>query len=124
LLTTRRARAFAWISTIPHWLYFSALRTDQGVWYRVVVWTSELACLLALLGLALAVTQFRRTKPLRLARRSRTPAGMRWHYITGAVFGIFTLTFAFSGLLSMEPFAWTNAEGLYVSRRRVSPEAR
>jgi hypothetical protein len=41
---------------------------------------------------------------------------MRWHYITGAVFGFFTLTWAFSGLLSMEPFAWTNATGLEVPR--------
>jgi hypothetical protein len=39
---------------------------------------------------------------------------MRWHYITGVVFGIFTLTWAFSGLLSMEPFAWTQATGLEV----------
>jgi len=116
VLTTRRARAFAWISTIPHWLYFSALRTDQALWYRVVVWTSELACVLALLGLVLAVTQFRRTRPLRLASAIPYSGWMRWHYITGAVFGVFTLTFAFSGLLSMEPFAWTNAEGLYVGR--------
>jgi hypothetical protein len=43
---------------------------------------------------------------------------MRWHYITGMVFGLFTLTFAFSGLLSMEPYAWTNAEGL-----RLQPAA-
>jgi hypothetical protein len=41
---------------------------------------------------------------------------MRWHYITGAVFGVFTLTWAFSGLLSMEPFAWTNATGLALPR--------
>jgi hypothetical protein len=39
---------------------------------------------------------------------------MRWHYITGAVFGVFTLTFAFSGLLSMEPFAWTDIEAVEV----------
>ena len=41
---------------------------------------------------------------------------MRWHYLTGAVFGLFTLTWAFSGLLSMEPFAWTRAEGLEIPR--------
>ena len=41
---------------------------------------------------------------------------MRWHYVTGVVFGVFTLTWAFSGLLSMEPFAWTNARGLEVRR--------
>jgi hypothetical protein len=41
---------------------------------------------------------------------------MRWHYITGAIFGVFTLTWVFSGLMSMEPFAWTRAEGLEVPR--------
>jgi hypothetical protein len=39
---------------------------------------------------------------------------MRWHYLTGVVFGVFTATWAFSGLLSMEPFAWTNARGIEV----------
>ena len=38
---------------------------------------------------------------------------MRWHYISGVFFGIFALTWVFSGLLSMEPFDWANAdEGL------------
>jgi hypothetical protein len=41
---------------------------------------------------------------------------MRWHYISGVVFGVFTLTFAFSGLVSMEPWAWTNAPGLELPR--------
>jgi hypothetical protein len=112
VLTTRKSRALAWAGTIPHWLYFTALRVNQSLWYRIVVWTSTIACVLAILGLTLAVTQFRRTRPL---RNSIPYAGwMRWHYITGAIFGVFTLTWAFSGLLSMEPYAWTNAEGLEV----------
>ncbi len=41
---------------------------------------------------------------------------MRWHYVTGLVFGVFTATWAFSGLLSMEPFEWTNSEPLEVRR--------
>jgi hypothetical protein len=41
---------------------------------------------------------------------------MRWHYISGAFFGIFALTWVFSGLLSMEPFDWANAESLEISR--------
>ena len=36
---------------------------------------------------------------------------MRWHYILGVFFGVFALTWVFSGLLSMEPFDWTNADG-------------
>ncbi len=119
-LTTRRGRLLAWISTIPHWLYFTALRTNQPLWYRVVVWTSALACVLTVLGLALAVTQFRRTRPFRLPAAIPYAGWMRWHYVTGAVFGVFTLTFAFSGLVSMEPFAWTAATGVEVPRTAFS----
>jgi hypothetical protein len=116
LLTTRRGRGLAWIGTIPHWLYFTALRVNQQMWYRVVVWTSALACVLGVLGLMLAVTQFRRTRPFQVSASIPYAGWMRWHYVTGAIFGVFTITWAFSGLLSMEPFAWTNATGLEIDR--------
>ncbi|MGH9241379.1 MAG: PepSY domain-containing protein [Vicinamibacterales bacterium] len=113
MMTTRSSRGWAWVSTIPHWLYFTALRTNQPLWYRLVVWSSVLACVLAVLGLILGVTQF---------RRNRIPysGAMRWHYISGVVFGVFTLTFAFSGLVSMEPWEWTNAPGLELPRTVLS----
>jgi hypothetical protein len=115
VLTTRRSRALAWIGTIPHWLYFAPLRLNQPLWYRIVVWTAGLGCLLAVVGLILGVTQFRWSRPIRLSSLPYS-GWMRWHYVTGAVFGVFTLTWVFSGLLSMEPFAWTNAAGLEVRR--------
>lgn len=113
-LTTRKQRALAWIGTIPHWLYFAALRADQPLWYKVVVWSSGLGCVLVLMGLILGFTQFRRTKPFKLSASIPYFGWMRWHYLLGAVFGVFALTWVFSGLLSMEPFAWTNATGLTV----------
>jgi hypothetical protein len=116
MLTTGRSRMLAWAGTIPHWLYFTALRTNQPLWYRIVVWTSAAACVVTLLGLVLGVIQYRRTKPFRLAAAIPYGGWMRWHYITGVVFGVFTLTWAFSGLMSMEPFEWTRAQGLGVSR--------
>jgi hypothetical protein len=119
-LTTRRSRLLAWVSTIPHWLYFTALRTNQPLWARVVVWTSALACVLTVLGLVLAVTQVRRTRSFRPAGAIPYAGWTRWHYLTGALFGVFTLTFAFSGLLSMEPFAWTTATGLQVPRAALT----
>jgi len=119
-LTTRRDRSLAWIATIPHWLYFSSLRQNQPLWYRLVVWLSGLACVLAVLGLALAFTQWRRSRPLDLKRSIPYRGGMRWHYITGALFGVFALTWAFSGLLSMEPFAWTNVPELEVRADALS----
>lgn len=112
--TTTRSRALAWIGTIPHWLYFRGLRLNQPLWYDIVVWAATLGCVLALLGLALAFTQYRRTKPFELKRAIPYRGLMRWHYILGAVFGVFTLTWVFSGLLSMEPYAWTNSRGIAV----------
>jgi hypothetical protein len=114
MYTTRRSRSMAWAGAIPHWLYFTALRANAPLWTRIVVWTSALTCVLAVLGLILAVTQFRPGRPFRLAAAIPYAGWMRWHYITGALFGVFTLTWAFSGLLSMEPFEWTRAEGLEV----------
>jgi uncharacterized iron-regulated membrane protein len=116
MMTTRKSRALAWAGVIPHWLYFTALRESQPLWYRIMVWTSAAACVLAVLGLLLAATLFRKTTPFRPSAAIPYKGWMRWHYITGAVFGFFTLTWAFSGLLSMEPFAWTNADGLQVRR--------
>jgi hypothetical protein len=115
LATTRRDRAMAWIATIPHWLYFSALRQNQPLWYRIVVGLSALACVMAVLGLVLAFTQWRRTRPLDLGRSIPYRGGMRWHYISGALFGVFALTWGFSGLLSMEPFDWTRVPELTVA---------
>ncbi|HLF12993.1 MAG TPA: PepSY domain-containing protein, partial [Gammaproteobacteria bacterium] len=116
LLTTKRSRALAWIGTIPHWLYFTPLRVNQPLWYWTVVWAAGLGSLLAVMGLLLGITQFRKSKPFRLSTSIRYVGWMRWHYILGVVFGVFALTWVFSGLLSMEPFAWTNAEGLSVRR--------
>ena len=55
MMTTRSSRGWAWVSTIPHWMYFTALRTNQPLWYRLVVWTSALACVLSVSGLVLTV---------------------------------------------------------------------
>ena len=117
--TTRRSRALAWLGAIPHWFYFTALRANQPVWSDVVVWTATLGCLLAALGLVLGVTQFRWRRARggvagagRVGARIPYAGWMRWHYLTGAVFGVVTLTWVFSGLLSMEPYAWTRVRGL------------
>jgi hypothetical protein len=116
LPTTRSIRTWAWFGPITHWLYFAPLRLNQPLWYRTVVWSSGAACVVAALGLVLGLVRFRRTRPFSLAGSIPYAGWMRWHYITGAVFGLFALTWAYSGLLSMEPFAWTNATGLEVDR--------
>jgi hypothetical protein len=115
LVTTTKTRTLAWIATIPHWFYITPLRTNQPLWYWTVVVTSMLGCLLAALGLVLGVIQFHKSKPFRWSTTVRYQGWLRWHYISGVLFGIFALTWVFSGLLSMEPFDWTNADSLEIS---------
>ncbi|PYS12169.1 MAG: hypothetical protein DMG17_21315, partial [Acidobacteria bacterium] len=96
VMTTRASRSLAWFAAIPHWMYFTPLRVKGETWRQVVLWTSGVGALLALLGLALGFTQF----------STRYSGLMRWHYVTGTIFGALTLTWVVSGWLSMEPFFW------------------
>lgn len=115
MLTTRGTRALAWAAAIPHWLYFTPLRVRQRLWTRTILWTAGAGCVLALLGLVLGIWQARISRPIRLSDvRAWIPyrGWMRWHYITGVVFGVFTLTWVFSGFLSMEPFGWASGGGV------------
>jgi uncharacterized iron-regulated membrane protein len=111
MLTTSRTRAYAWVSTIPHFLYFTSLRNNQPLWYRIVIWTSGLAAALAVVGLVLGVVLWRRGRAT-ISAAIPYSGWMRWHYVTGLVFGVFSVTWAFSGLVSMEPWAWTNQRGI------------
>ena len=96
-----------------------SLRVNDRLWTRVVIWTSSAGCLIALIGIVLGIIQFRASRPFRISRvSSYIPYSglMRWHYITGVIFGIFTLTWVFSGLLSMDPWEWVSGPDLAVSR--------
>ena len=104
--TTRHERFWNWLGSVPHWLYFTALREIQPLWYNLVVYASVLGIFLTVTGLYIGLRQYGRG-------RSRTPyRGLNaWHHWTGLVFGIFTLTWVASGLLSMQPWGLLESEG-------------
>jgi hypothetical protein len=101
LMTTRGSRALAWVAAIPHWMYFAPLRVKDQMWRQIVLWTSGVGAVLAVLGIILSMTQF----------ATRYAGFMRWHYVTGTIFGVFALTWVFSGWLSMEPYFWASGGG-------------
>jgi hypothetical protein len=105
--TTTASRMGAYFGAIPHWLYFVPLRRNGPLWSRVVIWSSGIATAAALLGMVIAVWMLSPSKRYRYqgAPSSIPYAGWkRWHTIIGLVGGLGAVTWAFSGLLSMEPF--------------------
>lgn len=104
--TTRRSRLFAWLGAIPHWLYFTPLRTNTELWSRVVIWASGLATLAALLGLGVGLAML---SPRKKYRHAGLPTAIpysgvkRLHTQWGLFFGVLVCTWAFSGMLSMDP---------------------
>jgi hypothetical protein len=114
VLTTSATRALAWVAAIPHWLYFTKLRVNDDLWRQVVLWMSGLGSILALLGIVLGIIQFKPSRPFKVSRLSSYipySGWMRWHYISGVIFGVLTLTWVFSGMLSMEPWGWASSGG-------------
>lgn len=112
-VTTRGSRALAWVGAIPHFFYYAPLRLNQALWRQVVLWTSGIGIFLALLGIVLGIVQLRKARPFTLSRAVPYTGWMKWHHVTGLVFGIFTLTFVFSGWLSMEPWGWATSQGRF-----------
>lgn len=99
---TRRAERFwNWLGAVPHWIYPALLRQFPTAWNQVVVWLSIPGVLVAATGLVLGLWQ------LFLNRQRWIPYRkfwMRWHHIMGLFAATFTLTWMFSGLMSMNPF--------------------
>jgi hypothetical protein len=105
--TTRTARIFAHLGPIPHWLYYTPLRRSGALWSRIVIWLSGVATFAALLGLIVGIWMYSPSKRYSIQGESTSipyTGQKRLHMITGLFFGIVTCTWAFSGMLSMDPF--------------------
>ncbi|NIK03253.1 putative iron-regulated membrane protein [Xanthomonas campestris] len=100
--TRANERAWNWVGSIPHWLYFTQLRRSFTAWDRTVWWLALAALCSASAGTLLGV--------YRTWQRMRSPkpawsgfrGWMRWHHGLGLVAAVFVLGWIFSGWLSMD----------------------
>jgi PepSY-associated TM region len=110
--TTTTSRIGAYLGPIPHWFYFTPLRRHQERWSAVVIYTSAIGTISAVLGVTVAALVFSPSKRYRTAgRMTHIPyAGYkRWHMVLGLAAGAGAVTWAFSGMLSMDPLPVTQS---------------
>lgn len=93
--------AGAWI----HWLYpFRGGPVDR-YWARIVNWLSIVGIAVALTGAIVGVLRWRFRQAYRSGRRTPYRSRMmRWHHVSGLLFALVTITWIFSGLMSMNPW--------------------
>jgi uncharacterized iron-regulated membrane protein len=123
LRTTRKERFWGYLGPVFHWVYFTPLRRNTYVWGQFVIWSSLIGCVMCVTGIVWGLWRFSPRSRFRLKRvPSVSPyAGwMKWHHVTGLVFGIVTLTWAYSGLLSMGPFDWFQSPPASRAEREAS----
>ena len=75
-------------------------------WTDIVNWLSIAGIVLALTGTVVGVLRWRFTGArYKSGSRSPYPGGMmKWHHTTGLLFAAVTITWVFSGLMSMNPW--------------------
>lgn len=98
-------RVLAWCGPIIHWVYPRELILRRALWRVVVILFSSLGIVASIAGIAAGLIRVKKksgvyTSPYR-------HRWFRWHHYTGFIFGLFTFTWVFSGLLTMSPFGWS-----------------
>jgi hypothetical protein len=106
--TTPSSRLAAYVSAVPHWLYFTPLRKNQPFWIRFATYSAMVGTAGAIIGVIVGVWLYSPAKKYRFrgAAPSRIPyrGWKRWHTVFGLVFGVATITWTFSGSLAFLPF--------------------
>lgn len=105
--TTFGSRVAAHVSAIPHWVYYTPLRKNQPVWINFMIYSSLIGTIGAIIGMIAAVWMYSPRQKYRLAGNATGipyRGQKRWHWIIGVVFGVATVTWTFSGLMSLGPF--------------------
>ena len=104
--TDRSSRFWGYAGPVMHWFYFTPLRVGRGpLWNNLIVYGSTVGCVLCILGLVIGVYRFSAARRFKRGT-SMTPyvGWLQWHHYAGLLFGVFTLTWTFSGLLTMTPW--------------------
>ena len=125
--TSSASRLGAYFGAIPHWLYFTpAEKKTAFCGARVVIWASGLATFSAFIGLVVGVWMYSPSLRYRhdgVASAIPYRGQKRLHTILGLFFGLLACTWAFSGMLSLDPFPM-GGEASIAGISRIQPALR
>lgn len=94
---TYSQRLWSWIGSLPHYVYITPLRIHLQAWKDVIKVIAGICTLSVILGLIIAIRFLMRKRTFQVFKKS----WWKWHYILGVIFGLFTFTFIFSGMISV-----------------------
>ncbi|MBG7618929.1 PepSY domain-containing protein [Herbaspirillum sp. AP02] len=101
---TRLQRGWNYVGAWLHWLYVFKDQPVDPVWTWTVIALSAGCVLVACSGIVVGLWRWRFGRPYKSGSHSPfTPGWMRWHHLLGLGFAAITLTWIFSGLMSMNP---------------------
>ena len=109
--TNTASRIGAYLGPVTHWLYFTPIRKHAPEWSTFVIWTSGIGTGAALLGVVIGLWMY---SPRKRYRNAGAPTSIpyrgqkRLHMAFGLIFGLAAATWAFSGMLTMDPFPLDN----------------
>jgi hypothetical protein len=127
--STRVERGWNYAGAWLHWLYMFRGNQFDRHWTDIIIWTSLLGTVMAVIGTWVGVLRWRFRG--RYASASHSPyreAYMYWHHLLGLAFALVTITWALSGLLSVNPWKIFSTDGppadiAAFSRGVLQPEA-
>ncbi len=114
--TTFRERFWGWLGAVTHWIYFTELRQRPAAWAQLVIWLSIASLFLTCIGIYIGISRLKRFSNGRL---SPYRGWALWHHYVGLAFGLFTLTWLASGLLSMNPWGALEGRSFFLDNQRL-----
>ena len=102
--TTRTARFWNYLGSVPHWIYFTAIRSNGELWRQVVMWLSGPVIVVAIAGLWLGIARLRVRRRYAGDRITPFRGWLKWHHVSGLMGGFFLTTWIVTGWLSVSPF--------------------
>lgn len=115
---TRTERIWNYAGAWLHWLYAFRGGPLDGAWNNIVIYLSLAGVVVALSGSIIGIWRWRFRGRFRSGAKTpyREPV-MRWHHLIGLVFAGITLTWVFSGLMSMNPWDLFKSSGPALNQR-------